>query len=290
VAASAKQYSEIQRDSVTPLTEKSKPPVSIATWVFVLFGLGVPILPYSIAIHFIRRTFGLEPMASWALVASIDKLLVLFLFLLAIVFWEGRPLKSVGLRRPAIRDATLGLPIFVLCELVGVCATVAIASAMHHPGWSAVLTSSVAHRKIAQMRLLAIPLSLALPFAVINGILEELAARGFAIERLHELTGSTLIAATIALIADVAAHIPYWGIVGAIEIAPMQLVFVLVYLWRRDLMVCIAGHIMCDAFPFLLLFALSGWMAVPGNLTHHTIRSSALSPAAQSQSIRVSHE
>jgi hypothetical protein len=147
VAASAKQYSEIQYDSVPLLTEKSKPPVSIATWVFVLFGLGVPILPYSIATHFIRRTFGLQPIASWALVANLDKLLVLFFFLLAIVFWEGRPLESVGLRRPAIRDATLGLAIFVLCELVGFGAKVAVASAMHYPGWSAVLTSSVAHGK-----------------------------------------------------------------------------------------------------------------------------------------------
>ena len=37
----------------------------------------------------------------------------------------------------------------------------------------------------------------------------------------------------------------------------MQLLFVLMYLWRKDIMACIIGHFLADALPFLV--PLDGW-------------------------------
>ena len=85
--------------------------------------------------------------------------------------------------------------------------------------------------------------------AVTNGIVEELIARGFAIEQLKTVTHRTMVAAVVALLADLAIHIPFWGYRYAIAIAPLQLMFVLTYLWRRNLTPCIVAHILNDATP-----------------------------------------
>jgi membrane protease YdiL (CAAX protease family) len=239
----------------------------VALVVCLIFGFSIPIMHAPGLTGFFRHAFGLTPIVAWGIAGDAKKLCVLFFLPLAVIFWEHRPLSSLGLRRPTMSEASLGIGIFILTEVAALLALVITRLVIMKLGWGS-LSFSSAYRDQAASRLLALPIGLGILGAVINGIVEELVARGYAIERLEALTRSTFIAAAIALIADVAMHIPYWGLLYAIDIAPAQLVFVLAYLWRRDLTSCIAAHILNDAFPYLVFVALPAWMAVGGHMSY----------------------
>jgi tetratricopeptide (TPR) repeat protein len=117
-----------------------------------------------------------------------------------------------------------------------------------------------------------VPAGLGLFVAAAAGISEEIAARGFAIDRLRIVTGRLGLAAAVALALDLAEHIPYWGWRYAIEIAPMQLLFVLMYLWRKDIMACIIGHFLTDALPFMIPLAMAGVVSLAGYGNMHEMQ------------------
>ena len=119
---------------------------------------------------------------------------------------------------------------------------------------------------------LRVPAGLGLFVAAAAGISEEIAARGFAIDRLRIVTGRLGLAAAVALALDLAEHIPYWGWRYAIEIAPMQLLFVLMYLWRKDIMACIIGHFLTDALPFIIPLAIAGVVSLSGYGNMHEMQ------------------
>jgi uncharacterized protein len=85
-----------------------------------------------------------------------------------------------------------------------------------------------------------------------NGIAEEAGFRGYAIERIEELTGSTLLGASAPFIVNVLVHVPVWGFHGMLMKAPILLLLVVLYLWRRNLPACALAHVMIDirAFEF----------------------------------------
>lgn len=87
---------------------------------------------------------------------------------------------------------------------------------------------------------------------VANGIAEEVGFRGYAIERIEELTGSTLLGASVPLIVNVLVHAPVWGFQGMLAKAPILLLLVALYLWRRNLPACALVHVLMDirAFEF----------------------------------------
>lgn len=114
------------------------------------------------------------------------------------------------------------------------------------------------------------PLWLMLLISLVNGIFEELLARGFAIERLSEVTHSTFIGATIAFALNLAVHLPYRGWRPTVVLIPGLGVFLALYLWRRSVIPCAIGHILNDAFPFVVA-AITGVLptiAVP-YLSYH---------------------
>jgi membrane protease YdiL (CAAX protease family) len=87
---------------------------------------------------------------------------------------------------------------------------------------------------------------------VANGIAEEVGFRGYAIERIEELTGSTLLSASLPFIVNVLVHAPVWGFHGMLAKAPVLLLFVVLYLWRRSVPACVLAHVLIDirAFEF----------------------------------------
>jgi membrane protease YdiL (CAAX protease family) len=66
-------------------------------------------------------------------------------------------------------------------------------------------------------------------------VVEEILFRGYAIERLSELTGSRALAALIALAAFTYAHLGYWGWAQLLVAGFGGIVLTVLYLWRRDL-------------------------------------------------------
>ncbi len=162
----------------------------------------------------------------------------------------------MGLRRPTLSDVGLGLALFVAVEIAG--AVLRLLLLYFFPN----SMMNVANCQLSSFS--RVPAGLGLFVAAAAGISEEIAARGFAIDRLRIVTGRLGLAAAVALALDLAEHIPYWGWRYAIEIAPMQLLFVLMYLWRKDIMACIIGHFLTDALPFMIPLAMAGVVSFSG--------------------------
>ena len=82
-------------------------------------------------------------------------------------------------------------------------------------------------------------------------VAEETTFRGYAIERIQELSGSRPIAGIVSLAVFTAAHLSYWGVVPLIGVAAAGAVLTLLYMWRRDLISNIIGHFTIDAAQLL---------------------------------------
>ncbi len=247
----------VARDAPVPAPRVRLLPILVG----LLIGLGLPWLPTERVLLPLIVRFGWKWATDWGAMILFHNALILIALPALVLFWERLPLSSIGIRRPTLSDLGLGLGAYtVLIVLNGIIAAahgLFTPAAMHEFTKHGV--SPLAPGQFAQLR--EIPLSLSLASAVANGFAEEMAARGFAIERLRTLTRSTMAAAVIALLLDLGAHLPFWGYRYALEIAPDQIVFVMLYLWQRRLGPCIVAHILLDVGPFLIMAAI---LAFPG--------------------------
>lgn len=81
---------------------------------------------------------------------------------------------------------------------------------------------------------------------------EEWLYRGFAIERLEAVTGSTWIAGAVSLTAFVLAHLPLWGPGPALTTAVSGGILTVLYIWKRDVLMLIAAHVATDLYSVVL--------------------------------------
>lgn len=89
--------------------------------------------------------------------------------------------------------------------------------------------------------------------ALTAGAVEELLYRGYAIERLAEVTGSSLLAGGISIVAFGAVHYgEYWGRDQTLQITVSGAVLVGLYLVTRSLPALILIHAIHDALGMLL--------------------------------------
>jgi len=167
---------------------------------------------------------------------------VLTLILLAyILLVERRPLSSIGLKMPTPKTAAFGLAAGVV-----MIAGSAIIYMFIFPefGLPAGETSMAA--------LQSIPRWFQLLVVVRAAVFEEIYYRGFAIERLAEITGRRWLAALISLAAFTQAHLNYWGWAHLIIVAFAGGVLTGLYLLRRDLGANMIAHLATDVAGFLL--------------------------------------
>lgn len=241
---------------ITP--DKPIRPASIYFTTFLGLAVGFSILlkPIGSLLNSLLESTGMSKYGCWSLINIAYQMLATAVILGIVVAVERKPLSSVGLRRPTLTDVGLGLALFVAVEIAGAVFRLLLVFIFPNS------MSNVASCKLNSFS--SIPAGLGLFVAAAAGISEEIAARGFAIDRLRIVTGRLGLAAAVALALDLAEHIPYWGWRYAIEIAPMQLLFVLMYLWRKDIMACIIGHFLTDALPFLTPLALAGVVSLSG--------------------------
>jgi len=194
----------------------------------------------------------MSPYASWMLASSLDKIICIAMLLGIVVFVERRSIRSVGLVPLTLSDLGLGLGLFVVIVIVG-----GVFNALLYKT-SPSFTSGVVSEQLS--RLHNVPAAFFLFEIVVNGCIEEIAARGYAIDRLRTATGSLLLASVIALFLDLAIHIPFWGWKYPILIFPAQALLVLMYIWRRNINACIIAHILVDSgilFSVVIIAALS---------------------------------
>jgi len=158
--------------------------------------------------------------------------------LLLVVFWERRPLDSIGIRRIASADAVAALGGYLLVFLLSRVLVLVL--------------PRIAPESL-QIAITLFPFSLRLAMAVTAAVTEEVESRGYLIERLESVTGSSVVAGGLAFLVFVIEHLNSWDTVHALRITPWAVVLVILYLWRRNLPACIMLHLLVDAVALLVL-------------------------------------
>jgi membrane protease YdiL (CAAX protease family) len=162
---------------------------------------------------------------------------------------QKRSARDFGLRMFGWRDLLVMIGILVVSYVVTGIVTRFVAM----PAWSTPEAIS---------RLIAVPFSVKLGLVLTAGICEEFMYRGFAIEELGGLTGSLWLAGVIAWLGFSLAHMGLYGFAPALLVpAALGAFLTLLYLWRRNLPVCMLMHAVLDGFAILILPSLlSGHM------------------------------
>jgi membrane protease YdiL (CAAX protease family) len=208
-----------------------------ATSVGLAIALLLPIPPYREPfLHLLMKDWGLSWIEAWEFIGLIAKLTVALGIPLLVVFWERRSLSSIGVKGLDSSDLFAVIAIVIVWQIISLSVRV---TADQIPILSAQLTAGGAMYA-------SLPKLLDWPALVANGIAEEIGFRGYAIERIEELTGSTFIAASLPFAVNVAVHAGAWGFYGMLSKAPLLLPFVVLYLWRRNLPACVLAHILID--------------------------------------------
>ncbi len=194
----------------------------------LLLALAVPELPLSTFVapnttltgHIEREAF------FWA---------ILILIVCYVLFVERRPPASIGLRRPGWKTLAFGAATGIILF-----AGVTILIFVIFPIFG-VTTNQAAYSNIMRT-----PLWFRFGMIVRAAVFEEICFRGYAIERISELTGSKWIAAAISVAVFTYAHLGHWGWSQLIVAGFGGVVLTAFYLWRHDLPANMIAHFIGD--------------------------------------------
>jgi len=166
----------------------------------------------------------------WAAIAAV---------LLYVTFVERRPLSTTGVQRLSLRDATIGFGAGIV--------TIAGLAFIYF-----VIFPALHLNEENQMNtLLATPLWWRIVSVVRAGVGEELLYRGYAIERLEELSGSRAVAGIVSCALFTVAHVGPWGWAHLLIAGFGGVMLTVLYLWRRNLWVNIIAHALVDGVAVL---------------------------------------
>jgi membrane protease YdiL (CAAX protease family) len=181
--------------------------------------------------------------ATFSIVINELVIWALTLALLAIVlFWEKRPLLSIGLGRPtwpALRTGAMMTGVLIILAMAAGGLVQLAGLPVGDDGQTALVMS--------------MPIWLQLIVVLTAGFTEEILFRGYAIERMTELTRSRFLGAIIPILVFGGVHAPFWGIGHALVAGMSGLWLTLIYLWRRNLWTNIAAHALLDGFVFIVM-------------------------------------
>ena len=168
-------------------------------------------------------------------------------YAVALLVWllkaEKLPLRSIGLRLPTGKTIGFGLLGFVTLLAVFVVHFAILIPKLHlDPGGAA------AERNL----ILATPYWFRVLLVLRAAIVEEILFRGYLIEKVRQMTGSTVLATLVSIAAFTAAHLSGWGAVHLIPVFGTAVVLALLYVWKRDLGSNMVAHFLTDGTGFLL--------------------------------------
>jgi uncharacterized protein len=232
---SGSKTNELKRNR-SPLTQW------LVAGVCLVITYGVPAvrLPLSVGV-----AIGLSPMEAWLVLPNAQVAIALAVVLGVVVLIERRPLASIGMRKPNLMDflaASLVVGLIFPAAIAGQ----TLARLVHADALSA-HAAAVGTATLAKAPMWAQALTMVLAASI-----EEIGDRAYTIERLAELTGSVLWSSLAALIFILLAHVPFWGIPYLYLIAPGEILFVLLYVWRRNAPISVITHIVINALALWL--------------------------------------
>lgn len=201
-------------------------------WFGLLLALGLVSLPFSLWIdEFANVRHLVANEAIWWLYVT-----GMLVYVLRV---ERRPLSSIGFRRLGARDIAIGIG-------AGIAMLAALACVYY-------LIFPLLHWDLSQgmNRLATTPLWWRLISTVRAAVSEELLFRGYAMERLRELSGSRGIAAGVSCAVFTLDHVPTWGWQHLAIAGIGGIALTVLYLWRRNLWVNILAHFIVDAASML---------------------------------------
>jgi membrane protease YdiL (CAAX protease family) len=212
-----------------------------ATWAGLALALGLPFFGAAFAGH----AQGAFPSTGRLLLGAAlhwaDAIAIVALVFLV----ERRGAASIGLA--PLRWWTL--PLGVACAVLIFLATPLVQVVNHALGLDA--DPGVVRWLLAQ------PAWLRALLVVTAGVFEEIAFRGYALERLAELTGSRRLAAFLTWALFTLCHGPSFGYAHLLPVAFVGALVTALWLWRRDLVVNIVAHAAFDGIGLLLIPALA---------------------------------
>lgn len=165
--------------------------------------------------------------------------------LLSYVRWvERRPLESIGFRKPGAWGIVVGIAagIVLLAALAGI--YIVLLPALHFkedPQVTQVMSQIFAKPNWWRLTLI-----------LRGAIAEEILFRGYAIERLRELTGGLSVAGILSCAVFALEHVGVWGWGHLLIAGSAGLVLTSLYMWRRNLWVNMIAHFVPDAIGLLL--------------------------------------
>lgn len=196
------------------------------------FALGLPCLPlssweneFASVAHLVGYEF-----IWWTMVT---------LLLLFVVYAERRALSSIGFRR-------LGTKNVLLAVGAGI-ATLVSLSAVYYALFPLLHVSETPQVN----QLLAAPLWWRVLSVIRGAVGEEILFRGYAVERLEELTGRTTLAGVISCTVFALAHVGQWGWAHLLVAGVGGAIFTLLYIWRRNIWINAIAHLIVDGVGLL---------------------------------------
>lgn len=216
-----------------PVRRRSSHTLTVAT-ILLLIVFQLPIVGWLVPGSSFRALVGGE-CVYWAIAA----ILVAY-----VLFIERRPLSSIGLKKPTWKNAGLGFA--GAAVMIG---GAVLLYAVIFPALGLQLNQAAAGLSALQ----SMPRWFQILLAARAAVFEEIFYRGFAIERISEITGIRWLAALISLAAFTYAHLSYWGWIQLIVVAFQGAALTALYLFRRDLGATMIAHFVTDIASFLLL-------------------------------------
>lgn len=182
--------------------------------------------------------------ADTAIGARLGREIVWVGFAAIILFWvvkvERLPLASIGLVRPTRSTIVWGIAAAMLLLV-----TMMLSFALIIPALG------LKQNMEATAAIVQVPIWLLVLTPLVAGITEEILYRGYAIERLSFLTGKPWLAGLIAGVAFMLVHLD-WGMAQLVIVALGTLIFVILYVWKRDLPCVMIAHALADLTGFAL--------------------------------------
>lgn len=168
----------------------------------------------------------------WALVGVV---------VLIVLVPEQESLASIGIVTPDRWDVAVGIGVFIL-SFLSIPVTVPVVEAI---GFDPAPFGGDPNGGGKQT---ATAVLVGLFIGVTAGITEEILYRGYGLERLEGLSGSTWIAATVTALLFVVIHYPGGGYAfgGLLVMTPLAVFLTVGYVWRRNIFVPIVAHVLIN--------------------------------------------
>ena len=159
---------------------------------------------------------------------------------------ENRPLETIGWKPLSWKSALMAVGLGILLSL-SVPVLTLLVSTIFPPSDTGTITQVTSN----------FPWWVLLLSVFTAGITEEILFRGYALERLHEITRNKWMSGLISLVFFVAVHATGWNaahIVGVV--LPLGIILTGLYFWQRNLLFVMIVHMIINLpLAFMALFA-----------------------------------